>query len=635
MTAPTPWTQVPATIAEQRSGGRWPAAAVTLAVLAAPAAWAWSSGELGLATVWALVGLALAAWVAGPTPWPTFLPAPGPGARLPVAALALVAAYSAAAGHSLVRALVPYAVALALPLLSRLGGGAVDRAAAWFGRTVGHVVSTVLFTLLGLLTVALPWLVQRTLRIDPLHQTTSWNRRARRAMQPGQPWAPSPIRTTRTTAERVRNLVLTAAVVVGLLVATPVGRLLVQTVSGRVTSAARPFQLDLAPEDNGENLVPRDAVPEGVTETPHDPDAPQAAMVTSEWLEDGVYQSAQGWALDPRNAWRPVNPHRLQDFTSRDLSIRNGERRTWAPPASGQTRLTVWMFGGSTTYGLNQRDDHTIASELARAAAANGIELDIHNKGNNGQLHWMESERFAWDLTTEPAPDLVLFYDGVNETWEGSTLNRFSTGDVPDMYDPTLLDAWENGREGTSTDAPAAPPGARLVGRPRGPVLGPVQEHGDCALAPRALLLAAQPLQQAARPVRAPLRHLEREQRTGFGAAEGQVPAEGRDRPLRLAPGHHRTAVHRRRPPQRRGCTVDRRQDVHKDQGRPAGAGRGQEGDAVRLARHLATMVLESFRFSASHRQWSVIAVFVLGLLLLGLALGAQSVAPLVLYPFA
>jgi hypothetical protein len=449
---------------------------LTLAVLAAPAAWAWSSGELGLATVWALVGLALAAWVAGPTPWPTFLPAPGPGARLPVAVLALVAAYSAAAGHSLVRALVPYAVALALPLLSRLGGGAVDRAAAWFGRTVGHVVSTVLFTLLGVLTVALPWLVQRTLRIDPLHQTTSWNRRARRAMQPGQPWAPSPTRTARTTAERVRNLGLTAAVVVGLLVATPVGRLLVQTVSGRVTSAARPFQLDLAPEDNGENLVPRDAVPEGVTETPHDPDAPQAAMVTSEWLEDGVYKSAQGWALDPRNAWRPVNPHRLQDFTSRDLTIRNGERRTWAPPASGQTRLTVWMFGGSTTYGLNQRDDHTIASELARAAAANGIELDIHNKGNNGQLHWMESERFAWDLTTEPAPDLVLFYDGVNETWEGSTLNRFSTGDVPDMYDPTLLDAWENGREGTSTDAPAAPPGARLVGRPRGPVLGLVGE---------------------------------------------------------------------------------------------------------------------------------------------------------------
>jgi lysophospholipase L1-like esterase len=449
---------------------------VTLAVLAAPAAWAWSSGELGLATVWALVGLALAAWVAGPTPWPTFLPAPGPGARLPVAVLALVAAYSAAAGHSLVRALVPYAVALALPLLSRLGGGAVDRAAAWFGRTVGHVVSTVLFTLLGVLTVALPWLVQRALRIDPLHPTTSWNRRARRAMQPGQPWAPSPTRTARTTAERVRNLGLTAAVVVGLLVATPVGRLLVQTVSGRVTSAARPFQLDLAPEDNGENLVPRDAVPEGVTETPHDPDAPQAAMVTSEWLEDGVYQSAQGWALDPRNAWRPVNPHRLQDFTSRDLTIRNGERRTWAPPASGQTRLTVWMFGGSTTYGLNQRDDHTIASELARAAAANGIELDIHNKGNNGQLHWMESERFAWDLTTEPAPDLVLFYDGVNETWEGSTLNRFSTGDVPDMYDPTLLDAWENGREGTSTDAPAAPPGARLVGRPRGPVLGLVGE---------------------------------------------------------------------------------------------------------------------------------------------------------------
>ncbi len=55
----------------------------------------------------------------------------------------------------------------------------------------------------------------------------------------------------------------------------------------------------------------------------------------------------------------------------------------------------------------------------------------------------------------------------------------------------------------------------------------------------------------------------------------------------------------------------------------------------MRLVRHIGTMLLESFRFSASHRQWSVVAVFVLGLLLLGLAMTAQSVAPLVLYPFA
>ena len=55
----------------------------------------------------------------------------------------------------------------------------------------------------------------------------------------------------------------------------------------------------------------------------------------------------------------------------------------------------------------------------------------------------------------------------------------------------------------------------------------------------------------------------------------------------------------------------------------------------MRLMRHVATMVFEALRFSASHRQWSVIAVVVLGLLLLALALTAQTVAPLVLYPFA
>lgn len=476
MSAPPNWAQVPLVVRPTRRRTWWRAAAVTLAVLAAPAAWAWRSGELGVAAVWGLVGLVLAGWVAGPAPRPGFLPSPGPGARVPVALLALVSAYSAVVGHSLVRALVPYAVAAAFPLVSRLGGGAVHRAAAWFGRAVGHVVSTVLFSLLGLVTVVLPWLVQRLLRIDPLRSTSVWNRRARRAMQPGQPWAPSPTATVRTTAQRVRNATLSAAVVVSLLVLTPAGRVLLDTLGRKAVAAARPFQLEAGVLDNGDSLVPRDAVPEGVTDNTGEPEPSQAAMATSAWFNDGVYQTAQGWALNPVNAWRPVNPHRLRDFTSTYLTIRNGERRTWAPPASGGPRLNVWMFGGSTTYGLNQRDDHTIASELARVAAANGIELDVHNKGNNGQLHWMEAERFAWDLTTEPAPDLVLFYDGVNESWEVGMLNRFATGDVPDMYDPTLVDAWVNAQKISSPETPGTPPGARLVGRAQGPVLGLVDE---------------------------------------------------------------------------------------------------------------------------------------------------------------
>ena len=77
------------------------------------------------------------------------------------------------------------------------------------------------------------------------------------------------------------------------------------------------------------------------------------------------------------------------------------------------------MYGGSTTYGLNQRDDHTIASELARVAHEHGVTIDIDNRGALGHLHWMEAERFAWDLTIEAPPDMVIFYDGVNEGWAG------------------------------------------------------------------------------------------------------------------------------------------------------------------------------------------------------------------------
>jgi lysophospholipase L1-like esterase len=446
-------------------------------VLAAPAAWAWTNGIttaalIWTALIWTVVALVLAAWVAPEQPWIPRLPQPGPGATPPVVILSALAAWFAFDGQSLGRSALPFALAVAMPLLTRLGGGAVERAAAWFGRSVGNVISAVLFTLLGLLAVVVPWMVQRVLRIDPLHSTQGWNQRQRRDVQSAQPWAPSPTRVDISPAHRVRNVALGTVVVVGVVLATPGGRTLVATVANRVHATSDPFQLVAPKLNNGAGMEVRDAVPPGVTEFPSGPDGPQAAMETSaSWMSTGLHQSAQSWALDPRNAWRPVNPHRLRDLSSKYLNIVNGERVTWSPPATGRPRLTVWLFGGSTAYGLNQRDDHTIASELARVAAEQGVELDVHNKGMNGQLHWMEAERFAWDLANEPAPDLAIFYDGVNESWEANLMNRFSTGDIPEMYDPTMVDAWERAWTDQNRTPPAAPPGAALIGRPTGATL--------------------------------------------------------------------------------------------------------------------------------------------------------------------
>ena len=471
MSAPT-WSQVPTPNPSRRGRSAWTTAAIAAVVLAAPAAWAWTNGTSAAALVWTAVALVLAAWVAPERPWIRFLPSPGPGATPPVVVLSAVATWLAFNGQSLGRSALPFALAVAMPLLTRLGGGAVERAAAWFGRAVGNAISVVLFTLLGLVTVVVPWMVQRVLRIDPLHTTQGWNQRQRRDVQADQPWAPRPTRVVISPAHRARNIALGTIVVVGLVLATPTGRHLATRIADKVQAKSDPFQLVAPKLNNGVGMEVRDAVPPGVTEFQSGPNGPQAAMDTSaSWMSTGLYQAAQSWALDPRNAWRPVNPHRLRDFSSEYLNIENGERATWTPPATGRPRLTVWVFGGSTAYGLNQRDDHTIASELARVASEQGVELDVHNKGMNGQLHWMEAERFAWDLATEPAPDLAIFYDGVNESWEANLMNRFSTGDIPEMYDPTMIDAWERAWLDQNRTPPDAPTGATLIGRPQGATL--------------------------------------------------------------------------------------------------------------------------------------------------------------------
>ena len=114
---------------------------------------------------------------------------------------------------------------------------------------------------------------------------------------------------------------------------------------------------------------------------------------------------------------------RVKDAHTRWVNVVDGRRATWAPPACTCRRLRVWMYGGSTMFGMGQRDAHTIASELARAAWADGIALDVENRGVLGDTHWEEAQRFAWDLAGEPAPDLVIFYDGTNEV----LATRFTT----------------------------------------------------------------------------------------------------------------------------------------------------------------------------------------------------------------
>lgn len=124
------------------------------------------------------------------------------------------------------------------------------------------------------------------------------------------------------------------------------------------------------------------------------------------WAAELLASEAQTWMPDAEIGW--ING----DATSRYVNVVDGSRRTLQIP---EPELTIWMFGGSTTFGIGQRDEHTIASELVRLAAERGMRLDVVNHGVSGHVNWQQTLLFGRLLASDPPPDLALFLDGANE----------------------------------------------------------------------------------------------------------------------------------------------------------------------------------------------------------------------------
>lgn len=438
-----------------RSSASWAArAAIALAAAATTAVIA------GIACgVWLWLALAVAWWVAQDRPPVPGLPRADAGTRLPASVLAALSAAVLLTGRHPARAVALFAVVTFLPLISRLGGGVVPRLLDRVGTAAGRAVSTVCFGALGIVVVLLPWVVQRLLRLDPLAARPGWARRARRSLQPASPWAADPQLVAPPAGPRIRAGA--AAIVATLVVAlsVPASRSAIIDLATTDHRAPTGFQVQASSEDT-EPTELRDPVPPGVRAAPHKLGEPLAAHAGDPWFTDGSYNTAGGWGFNPKSAWRTIDVHRVRDFRSRWINVIDGHRQSWAPPPCRCRRLRVWMYGGSTTFGLDQRDEHTIASELARVASEHGIILDMSNRGLPGFLQWMEGEHLSWDLSQEAAPDLVIMYDGVNDAWSTNGVNQ-TGGDRKAMTDPTSVDLW-NSSGRSDPPPPPSPPGAAL-----------------------------------------------------------------------------------------------------------------------------------------------------------------------------
>ena len=131
------------------------------------------------------------------------------------------------------------------------------------------------------------------------------------------------------------------------------------------------------------------------------------------------------------------------EYTTIDIV---GSRRTVGNSAS-EDALQVWMFGGSAVWGVGAPDSETIPSHLAALLNGElGIDASVRNMGRRGYVSTQEVIYLMRELQAGRRPDIVVFYNGVNDAAAVSLWPEFPGAHV--SFD-TVRDRFEsNGQDG-------------------------------------------------------------------------------------------------------------------------------------------------------------------------------------------
>jgi lysophospholipase L1-like esterase len=79
--------------------------------------------------------------------------------------------------------------------------------------------------------------------------------------------------------------------------------------------------------------------------------------------------------------------------------------------------MKVFIFGGSTIWGLGVEDKHTIPSIFAKEVKSKGVNCEVINFGQYAYVSTQEVIELMLQLQKGNIPDAVIFYDGVNDTF--------------------------------------------------------------------------------------------------------------------------------------------------------------------------------------------------------------------------
>jgi lysophospholipase L1-like esterase len=122
-----------------------------------------------------------------------------------------------------------------------------------------------------------------------------------------------------------------------------------------------------------------------------------------------------------QESWQSYVYWRRKPFTGEYININeSGLRRTVYekdPYVEVQPALKIFFFGGSTMWGSGVRDQYTIPSILGGELSKNEINAEVTNFGESGYVSTQEVIELELQLQQGNIPDVVVFYDGVNDVF--------------------------------------------------------------------------------------------------------------------------------------------------------------------------------------------------------------------------
>lgn len=146
-----------------------------------------------------------------------------------------------------------------------------------------------------------------------------------------------------------------------------------------------------------------------------DPRMKADAFLGEDWVKECFREIA---AI--RMVWKSYVYWQSAEFHGPCVNIdENGVRRSWNPacPAT-KTKKKIFMFGGSALWGFVARDDRTIPSAVSRALSGpSDVCYEVTNFGETGYVITQEVIALIGLLEKGERPDIVIFYDGVNDVF--------------------------------------------------------------------------------------------------------------------------------------------------------------------------------------------------------------------------